>query len=105
MKRIPATTVLCLCTLLLSACSNEDFPEQVEGEKPCDYICFGISPDESAQTKGSVQAKAKEYTSDRFVLRSADSADTLCVRTIVSEGIQGAASTDKAITRGTPSMY
>ena len=102
MKRIPATTVLCLCTLLLSACSNEDFPEQVEGEKPCDYICFGISPDESAQTKGSVQAKAKEYTSDRFVLRSADSADTLCVRTIVSEGIQGAASTDKAITRGTP---
>lgn len=102
MKRIPATTVLCLCTLLLSACSNEDFPEQVEGEKPCDYICFGISPDESAQTKGSVQTKAKEYTSDRFVLRSADSADTLCVRTIVSEGIQGAASTDKAITRGTP---
>ena len=102
MKRIPATTVLCLCTLLLSACSNDDFPEQVEGEKPCDYICFGISPDESAQTKGSVQAKAKEYTSDRFVLRSADSADTLCVRTIVSEGIQGAASTDKAITRGTP---
>lgn len=101
MKRIPATTVLCLCTLLLSACSNEDFPEQVEGEKPCDYICFGISPDESAQTKGSVQAKAKEYTSDRFVLRSADSADTLCVRTIVSEGIQGAAA-DQAITRGTP---
>lgn len=102
MKRIPATTVLCLCTLLLSACSNDDFPEQVEGEKPCDYICFGISPDESAQTKGSVQAKAKEYTSNRFVLRSADSADTLCVRTIVSEGIQGATSTDKAITRGTP---
>nr|WP_325287989.1 fimbrillin family protein [uncultured Bacteroides sp.] len=102
MKRIPATTVLCFCTLLLSACSNEDFPEQVEGEKPCDYICFGISPDESAQTKGSVQAKAKEYTSNRFVLRSADSADTLCVRTIVSEGIQGATSTDKAITRGTP---
>ena len=102
MKRIPATTVLCLCTLLLSACSNDDFPEQVEGEKPCDYICFGISPDESAQTKGSVQAKAKEYTSDRFVLRSADSADTLCVRTIVSEGIQGATSTDKAITRGMP---
>ena len=102
MKRIPATTVLCLCTLLLSACSNDDFPEQVEGEKPCDYICFGISPDESAQTKGSVQAKAKEYTSNRFVLRSADSADTLCVRTIVSEGIQGATSTDKAITRGMP---
>ena len=37
-----------------------------------------------------------------FARCSADSADTLCVRTIVSEGIQGAASTDKAITRGTP---
>lgn len=65
------------------------------------YICFSIPTDEGAQTKGSIQADAKEYTSDRFVLRSANSADTLCVRTIVSEGIQGAAA-DQAITRGTP---
>lgn len=102
MKRIPITTMLGFCALLFFSCNNEDFLSQTEGGEPCDYICFSIPTDEGAQTKGSIQADAKEYTSDRFVLRSADSADTLCVRTIVSEGIQGAASTDKAITRGMP---
>lgn len=102
MKRIPiTTTMLGFCALLFFSCNNEDFLSQTEGGEPCDYICFSIPTDEGAQTKGSIQADAKEYTSDRFVLRSADSADTLCVRTIVSEGIQGAAA-DQAITRGTP---
>lgn len=101
MKRIPITTMLGFCALLFFSCNNEDFLSQTEGGEPCDYICFSIPTDEGAQTKGSIQADAKEYTSDRFVLRSADSADTLCVRTIVSEGIQGAAA-DQAITRGTP---
>lgn len=93
--------MLGFCALLFFSCNNEDFLSQTEGGEPCDYICFSIPTDEGAQTKGSIQADAKEYTSDRFVLRSADSADTLCVRTIVSEGIQGAAA-DQAITRGTP---
>jgi len=101
MKRIPITTMLGFCALLFFSCNNEDFLSQTEGGEPCDYICFSIPTDEGAQTKGSIQADAKEYTSDRFVLRSANSADTLCVRTIVSEGIQGAAA-DQAITRGTP---
>lgn len=101
MKRIPITTMLGFCALLFFSCNNEDFLSQTEGGEPCDYICFSIPTDEGAQTKGSIQADAKEYTSDRFVLRSADSADTLCVRTIVSEGIQGTAA-DQAITRGTP---
>lgn len=93
--------MLGFCALLFFSCNNEDFLSQTEGGEPCDYICFSIPTDEGAQTKGSIQADAKEYTSDRFVLRSADSADTLCVRTIVSEGIQGTAA-DQAITRGTP---
>lgn len=93
--------MLGFCALLFFSCNNEDFLSQTEGGEPCDYICFSIPTDEGAQTKGSIQADAKEYTSDRFVLRSANSADTLCVRTIVSEGIQGAAA-DQAITRGTP---
>lgn len=101
MKRIPITTMLGFCALLFFSCNNEDFLSQTEGGEPCDYICFSIPTDEGAQTQGSIQADAKEYTSDRFVLRSADSADTLCVRTIVSEGIQGTAA-DQAITRGTP---
>lgn len=94
-------TTLGLCALLLFSCNNEDFLSPTEGGKPCDYICFGVAADGVAQTKGGIQADAKAYTSDRFVLRSADSADTLCVRTIVSEGIQGAAA-EQAITRGTP---
>lgn len=94
-------TTLGLCALLLFSCNNEDFLSPTEGGKPCDYICFGVAADGVAQTKGGIQADAQAYTSDRFVLRSADSADTLCVRTIVSEGIQGAAA-EQAITRGTP---
>lgn len=94
-------TTLGLSALLLFSCNNEDFLSPTEGGKPCDYICFGVAADGVAQTKGGIQADAKAYTSDRFVLRSADSADTLCVRTIVSEGIQGAAA-EQAVTRGTP---
>lgn len=94
-------TTLGLSALLLFSCNNEDFLSPTEGGKPCDYICFGVAADGVAQTKGGIQEDAQAYTSDRFVLRSADSADTLCVRTIVSEGIQGAAA-EQAVTRGTP---
>lgn len=94
-------TTLGLSALLLFSCNNEDFLSPTEGGKPCDYICFGVAADGVAQTKGGIQEDAQAYTSDRFVLRSADSADTLCVRTIVSEGIQGAAA-KQAVTRGTP---
>ena len=93
------TTMFGLCTLLFFSCNKEDFPGQVEGGTPCDYICFGISPDGVAQTKGGIHADAGEYTSGRFVLRSTDSADTLCMRAVVSDGIGGA---ERAVTRGTP---
>ena len=93
------TTTLGLCTLLFFSCTQEDFPGQAEGGTPCDYICFGLSPDGVAQTRGGARADADGYTSGRFVLRSADSADTLCVRTVVTDGIAGA---EKAVTRGTP---
>ena len=92
-------TILALSALLLFSCNNEDFLEQEGGGKPCDYICFGVTPDGGALTKGA-QTNANEYTTDRFVLRSADSADTLCVRTIISDGIQTTG--NKAVTRGTP---
>ena len=93
------TTTLGLCALLFFSCTQEDFPGQAEGGTPCDYICFGLSPDGVAQTRGGARADADGYTSGRFVLRSADSADTLCVRTVVTDGIAGA---EKAVTRGTP---
>lgn len=94
------TTMLVLSGMLLFACNNEDFLEKTEGGTPCDYICFGVSPDESAQTKANQQDGANAYTAGRMVLRAANFNDTLCVRTIISDGIQTAG--NKAVTRGTP---
>lgn len=75
-----------LCMLLFS-CNNEGFLESGEPEKACDNICFGISSDKNVQTRGYACSDDEGYTTGRFMLRSDDSADTLCVRAIVSEGI------------------
>lgn len=91
-----------LCTLLFS-CNNEDFLENGNPEKACDNICFGISSDKSIQTRGYADSDNEGYTADRFVLRSDDSADTLCVRAIVSDGINMSGfEGEQALTRGTP---
>ena len=91
-----------LCTLLFS-CNNEDFLESGNPEKACDNICFGISSDKNVQTRGYAGSDDEGYTADRFVLRSDDSADTLCVRAIVSDGIFLAGfEGEQALTRATP---
>lgn len=91
-----------LCTLLFS-CNNEDFLESGNPEKACDNICFGISSDKDVQTRGYAGSDDEGYTADRFVLRSDDSADTLCVRAIVSDGINVSGfEGEQALTRGTP---
>lgn len=91
-----------LCTLLFS-CNNEDFLESGNPEKACDNICFGISSDKDVQTRGYAGSDDEGYTADRFVLRSDDSADTLCVRAIVSDGINMSGfEGEQALTRGTP---
>ena len=91
-----------LCTLLFS-CNNEDFLESGNPEKACDNICFGISSDKNVQTRGYAGSDDEGYTADRFVLRSDDSADTLCVRAIVSDGINMSGfEGEQALTRGTP---
>ena len=90
-----------LCTLLFS-CNNEDFLENGNQEKAYDNICFGISSDKSVQTRGNAGSGDEGYTADRFVLRSDNSADTLCVRAIVSEGINASGfEGEQALTRGT----
>ena len=91
-----------LCTLLFS-CNNEDFLESGNPEKACDNICFGISSDKNVQTRGYAGSDDEGYTANRFVLRSNDSADTLCVRAIVSDGINVSGFEDEqALTRGVP---
>jgi len=90
-----------LCTLLFS-CNNEDFLESGNPEKAGDNICFGISSDKNVQTRGYAGSDDEGYTADRFVLRSDDSADTLCVRAIVSDGINVSGfEGEQALTRGT----
>lgn len=91
-----------LCTLLFS-CNNEDFLENGNQEKACDNICFGISSDKNIQTRGYAGSDDEGYTADRFVLRSDNSADTLCVRAIVSDGINVSGfEGEQALTRGVP---
>lgn len=94
-----------LSCVLLFSCNNEDFLENdgyTQG-KSCDNICFGISSDGNVQTRGNAASDEDGYTSGRFVLRSQDSADTLCVRAIVSDGVHSSAFGDRqAVTRGTP---
>lgn len=91
-----------LCTLLFS-CNNEDFLESGNPEKACDNICFGISSDKNVQTRGYAGSDDEGYTTGRFVLRSDDSADTLCVRAIVSDGINVSGfEGEQALTRATP---
>lgn len=79
-----ATVLMCM---LLFSCNNEGFLESGEPEKACDNICFGISSDKNVQTRGYACSDDEGYTAGCFMLRSDDSADTLCVRAIVSEGI------------------
>ena len=90
-----------LSGMLLFSCTNEDILDTVNVGKTSDQICFGITPDETAQARGPVAAEENGYTSGRFVLRSDDSTDTLCVRAIVSDGIYTSSDKQK-ITRGTP---
>ncbi len=94
--------MMLLCTLLLS-CNNDDFLGNGNATESYDYICFGISSDKDVPTRGYAVSNEHGYTSDRFVLRSDNSADTLCVRTIVSDvidvsGFDG----EQILTRGKP---
>lgn len=92
-----------LSCVLFFSCNNEDLLTSQNPKNACDNICFGVSPDESVRTRGGDNGNGGGYTSDRFVLRSKDSADTLCVRAIVSEGISiSDANTQQVITRGAP---
>ena len=96
-------TALLSCLLLFSCDSEDIFDRSDVGfvGKHSDSICFGVSPDGSAQTRSQVTDGRNEYTAEQFVLRSQDSADTLCVRAIVSEGIHSSGGR-QAVTRATP---
>ena len=100
---LTASCIAVLSSILLFSCSNEDFLADdcsVNG-KTCVDICFGISPEDNVLTKGNAVNSSDRYSSGQFVLRSQDSADTLCVRAIVSEGIHSSCGR-QAVTRAAP---
>lgn len=76
-----------LLSVTLFSCSS-DVPYEHTDYSTTDNICFGISD----YGNGTRAAAANEaITTDRYVLRSSESSDTLCVRAVVSDGIGKAA--------------
>ncbi len=95
--------------LLLFSCSGDDLADygSANGGKHSDNICFSISAADKAMVKGASLADsskaAGEYTAARFVMRSPDTDDTLCVQTVISDGINATPfEGGTAATRGVP---
>lgn len=76
-----------LLSVTLFSCSS-DMPYEHTDYSTTDNICFGIS-DSGNGTRAAAANEA--ITTDRYVLRSSESSDTLCVRAVVSDGIGKAA--------------
>lgn len=76
-----------LLSVTLFSCSS-DVPYEHSDYSTTDNICFGIS-DSGNGTRAAAANEA--ITTDRYVLRSSESSDTLCVRAVVSDGIGKAA--------------
>ena len=94
--------LMLLCSLLTS-CSNEELLGEKSQLEGCNTISFGLTHDAEPNTKGCSEASSAAFTANRFVLRSDQSADTLCVRTLVSDGINVSGfEGEQTITRGTP---
>lgn len=75
-----------LCTLLFS-CNNEELLDNEIPKTAGNSIAFGLSSGNHAQTRSHTDRAENGYTANRFVLRSDNSADTLCARVVVSDGI------------------
>lgn len=95
--------------LLLFSCSGDDLADygSANGGKHSDNICFSISAADKAMAKGASLADsskaAGEYTAARLVMRSPDTDDTLCVQTVISDGINVTSfEGGTAATRGVP---
>lgn len=92
-----AGTVALAAALLLGACSDDTFREGRDDSPwaASDHICFGISETGTSRTTRAAGG-AEERTTGNFVLRGEDNtADTLCMRAYVTDGIEGAALGEK----------
>lgn len=94
--------LMLFCTLLTS-CSNEELLGEKNPVEDCNTICFGLANYAEPITKSSIDASGSTFTANQFVLRSDQSADTLCLRAVISDGINSSPSTtQQPLTRGVP---
>lgn len=85
--QLTASIAAVLLSASLFSCSSDDFFGKAETNT--DGISFGVSTENGASTRANNSADG--YTAARYTLRSDNSADTLCVRAVVSDGIGKAA--------------
>lgn len=82
--KLTASIAAVLLSASLFSCSSDDFFGKPESEST-NGISFGVSTENSAATRANKTDDG--LTVARYTLRSDNSADTLCVRAIVTDGI------------------
>ena len=82
--KLTASIAAVLLSASLFSCSSDDFFGKPESEST-NGISFGVSTESSAATRASNANDG--LTVARYTLRSDNSADTLCVRAVVTDGI------------------
>lgn len=99
--QLTASIAAVLLSASLFSCSSDDFFGKAETNT--DGISFGVSTENGTSTRANNSADG--YTAARYTLRSDNSADTLCVRAVVTDGIGNSA--NKPATRAAmqTSMY
>lgn len=80
---LTASIAAVLLSASLFSCSSDDFLGKAETNT--DGISFGVSTENGASTRANNSADG--YTAARYTLRADNSADTLCVRAVVTDGI------------------
>lgn len=81
--QLTASIAAVLLSASLFSCSSDDFFGKAETNT--DGISFGVSTENGTSTRANNSADG--YTAARYTLRSDNSADTLCVRAVVTDGI------------------
>ena len=81
--QLTASIAAVLLSASLFSCSSDDFFGKAETNT--DGISFGVSTENGASTRANNSADG--YTAARYTLRADNSADTLCVRAVVTDGI------------------
>ena len=81
--QLTASIAAVLLSASLFSCSSDDLLGKAETNT--DGISFGVSTENGASTRANNSADG--YTAARYTLRSDNSADTLCVRAVITDGI------------------